>query len=259
MRNHLISLFICLLCIVSMSFISSSLFQNDNFPNDDKTRIKLIIDGKESANWVFAGNSITQGAKHTHGMRAYPEIFAERIRWELQRFNDVVINTAISGHTTLNVLSDFDRRVTQFNPKVVVLMIGTNDAELGRNISVDQYESNLEQLVQKIRTINAIPILLSSTIIIVEKNPERNRLVDYVARMKKVAQSHNVIFVDNWKIWNGDLQDQYGGEVLKKLLNDPLHPNGYGHQEIAIALFKELSIFDPNAPTCGASYYEGYH
>jgi len=32
-----------------------------------------------------------------------------------------------------------------------------------------------------------------------------------------------------------------------------------GHQEIAVALFKELSIFDPNAPTCGGVYYEGYH
>jgi hypothetical protein len=43
------------------------------------------------------------------------------------------------------------------------------------------------------------------------------------------------------------------------LLNDPLHPNGQGHKEIAFALFKELSIFDEKMPTCGGEYYEGKH
>ena len=28
--------------------------------------------------WLFYGDSITHGAAHTHGFRAFPEIFAER-------------------------------------------------------------------------------------------------------------------------------------------------------------------------------------
>jgi acyl-CoA thioesterase-1 len=42
-------------------------------------------------------------------------------------------------------------------------------------------------------------------------------------------------------------------------LNDPLHPNQTGHQEIARLMFKELSIFDPAAASCGGKYYEGDH
>ena len=138
-------------------------------------------------------------------------------------------------------------------------MIGTNDAAKGNNISIDQFEQNLIELVRKIREIGAIPILMSPNIIIIEKNPERSKLCEYVVKIKEVAQFKNVVYVDNWKIWSTDLQTKYKGEVYKELLNDPLHPNGFGHQEIARALFKELSIFDPLAPTCGGEYYEGYH
>lgn len=227
--------------------------------NDDLSRINKMLKYEQSLIWLFTGNSITQGAKHTHGMRSFSEIFAERIRWEMQRKSDFVINTGVSGSTTLQVLNDFDKRIAQFNPKVVILMIGTNDAAEDRNITLKQYRQNLTDLTQRIREIGAIPILLSPNTIIIEKSLERGRLAEYVVMMKDVALHEDVIFVDNWNIWSTDLQIKYNGRVFKELLNDPLHPNGLGHQEIAVALFKELSIFDPNAPTCGGVYYEGYH
>ena len=252
-------LYTCFFIIVSCFIFPSGTNLIDDFSQEDKMIIKTLLEDKESFNWVFTGNSITQGAKHTHGMRSYPEIFAERVRWEMHRSNDFIINTGISGNTTQNILNDFDKRVNQFKPKVVVLMIGTNDAAKGNNISIDQFEQNLIELVRKIREIGAIPILMSPNIIIIEKNPERSKLGEYVVKIKEVAQFKNVVYVDNWKIWSTDLQTKYKGEVYKELLNDPLHPNGFGHQEIARALFKELSIFDPLAPTCGGEYYEGYH
>ncbi len=244
----------------SLKFTYSNKTPNDeDFASKDKEKILSLLSQKEPINWVFTGNSITHGAKHTHGMRSYPEIFAERIRWELQRTTDFVINTGISGHTTQQILSDFDNRVSQFKPKVVAMMIGTNDAANNNNISVDQYGANLKAIIGKIRKIEAVPILLTPNIIIVEKSPERNRLFEYVSKMKAIAQEEKVILVDNWNIWSVELQAKYNGEVFKHLLNDPLHPNGFGHQEIAMALFKELSIFDPESPTCGGEYYEGYH
>lgn len=252
-----LAIFSC--CVLSISLLSSNSVQKDQNSCDDKVRVKAIIEGKEPVNWVFTGNSITQGAKHTHGMRGYPEIFSERIRWELGKSYDFIINTAISGHTTRNILADFERRVSRFNPKVVVLMIGTNDAAQDRNIPVKEFGENLGQIIDKIREIGAIPIILSPNIIITEKSPERTTLYLYVEKTGEVAAAKNIIYVDNWAIWGTELQQKYNGEVFKELLNDPLHPNGYGHQEIAIALFKELSIFDPDAPTCGGEYYEGEH
>lgn len=245
-----------LLILLCLSYSSIGFSQE---LTDDKTKIQSIFANKNSTTWVFTGNSITQGAKHTHGMRSYPEIFEERIRWEMGRFADVVINTAISGNTTKNILDGFKQRVIRFQPDVVVLMIGTNDAAVRNNISIDQFEKNLTVLIGNIRETGAIPVLLTPTPIIIDKAPERKDLEKYVVKIREIALQNNVVLVDNWLIWNTDLQEKYSNSVNRKLLNDPLHPNGYGHQEIAIALFKKLSIFETNAPTCGGEYYEGEH
>lgn len=229
------------------------------FSAKDKAEIKKILEGRESVNWVFTGNSITQGAKHTHGMRSFPEIFAERIRWEMHRTSDFIINTAFSGNTTEDIIKNFDHRVSRFNPRVVVLMIGTNDAAVSKNISVEQYGKNLVTLINDIRKIGAVPILMTPTPIIEEKAPERASISRYIAEMRRIAAHSHVILVDHWKVWNFDLREKYKDGVYKKLLNDPLHPNGYGHLEIAWLLFKELSIFDPLEATCNGDYYEGEH
>jgi len=227
---------------------------------DDHAKIKAIFENKTPVTWLFTGNSITQGAKHTHGLRSYSEIFSERIRFEKGRSSDVIINTAISGHTSQNILNDFQQRIARFHPNVVVLMIGTNDACTdSRNISVDQFEANLIQMIVKIREMDAVPVLLTPTPIITDKAPERKDLERYVIKMREVAEKNQVILVDNWLIWNTELKAKYKGAVNRELMNDPLHPNGNGHKEIAIALFKAFSIFNANDPTCGGEYYEGDH
>jgi len=64
--------------------------------------------------------------------------------------------------------------------------------------------------------------------------------------------------VDNYSYWSETLQ-QGKTDVYKEWLNDPLHPDGDGHSEIARLMFKELAIFDRATPTCGGPYYEGEH
>ena len=65
-----------------------------------------------------------------------------------------------------------------------------------------------------------------------------------------MASSENIILIDNWAIWNNELRIKYGDTFYDKLLSDPLHPNGNGHKEIAIAIFRELELFDENSFTC---------
>lgn len=217
---------------------------------DDLSLVSRLLEEKKPVTWLFTGDSITQGAKHTNGMRAFPEIFGERVRWEINRPYDIVINTAISGNASQNIVNDFELRVAKYNPDVVFLMIGTNDAAIERDISPGQFGENLLILIERIRAIKSIPILMSPNRIVAEQSLNRSRLEDYVFRMREVVKDKNIVFVDNWEIWNNELQNKYEGKVNKKLLNDLLHPNGYGHKELAIALFKRLSIFDPSSPTC---------
>lgn len=235
----------------------SDIFSLQDVP--DKARISdLLKEKKTPLIWVFTGDSITQGAKHTHGFRSYPEIFAERIRWELGRVRDVIINTGISGNTTQTILDDFNWRVKQFRPNVVSLMIGTNDCAKER-VNIESFEKNLFSLVKTFRDIDAIPVLHTPNIIITEKDPSRPRLSEYVSVTRKVAATEKVILVDNYRYWQETLESKSGEKVYKDWLNDPLHPDGEGHSEIARLIFRELLIFDPAAATCGGPYYEGEH
>lgn len=226
---------------------------------DDVVALKKLIEGETPVKWIFTGDSITHGAKHTHGFRSYPEIFAERIRWEMKRMRDIIINTGISGNTTQNILDDFDWRIGQFNPDVVSVMIGTNDCASTRNIGLDVFEYNLDTLISMIRGFGAIPLLQTPNIIIEGKASERKRLFEYASVMRKLAGEKKVVLIDNYKYWQNKVQHKGKEIIFKKWLNDPLHPNGEGHSEIARLMFKELSIFDPDAPTCGAPYFEGVH
>ncbi len=220
----------------------------------DLEKISALLDKKEPNIWLFTGDSITHGVKHTHGERSYPEIFQERVRYEIRRYRDVVINTGISGHTTENLLQDFDWRVSHFRPSVVSFMLGTNDCAR-QKVLPETYYQNLRTLVSKIRSMDAVPVMHTPNTIISEKAPERQSLPDYITLIRQVALEDGVIVVDNYKHWYQTDEVTVHG----KWLNDALHPNGTGHREIAHELFKSLGIFDPNDPTCGAPYYEGDH
>src|SRR5580698_4140403 len=61
--------------------------------DDNGDAIRALLKGKEHVVWLITGDSITHGALHTCGWRSYPELFGERVRWELYRVRDIVINT----------------------------------------------------------------------------------------------------------------------------------------------------------------------
>jgi lysophospholipase L1-like esterase len=221
---------------------------------DDISKLKTLLAAKDPMIWLFTGDSITHGVKHTHGERSYPEIAQERIRYEIKRYRDVVINTGISGHTTQLVLDDFQWRVAHFKPSVVSFMLGTNDCALEK-VNPEQFHSNLKQLITSIRALGAIPIMHTPNTIIASKAKERITIGKYTTLIRQVAQEQRVILVDNYTHW---LQADET-EVHRSWLNDALHPNGTGHKQIAHTFFKAIDIFDPEAPTCGAPYYEGEH
>ena len=103
--------------------------------------IRQLFKDTTPVTWVFTGDSITHGALHTMGWRDYPQHFAERVRWEMSRYRDVVINTGISGDRMPGLLKDADWRVYRFQPKVVSLMMGMNDCTAGA-AGRDEYRKN---------------------------------------------------------------------------------------------------------------------
>ncbi|NMA42275.1 MAG: SGNH/GDSL hydrolase family protein [Oligosphaeraceae bacterium] len=206
--------------------------------------------------WVFYGDSITQGAVHTHGWRAFPEIFAECLRYENRRPLDRVINSGISGHTSEELLNglQYDWRVRSLQPSVVIIMIGMNDIVSGR--TPEKFQNNLSNLVDRIRSDGAIPILQTSNTIQKVENPTKpyqknyliryERLPQYMEIVRTVAREKDVILVDHFSHWSKNAADP---DVLASWLGETIHPGGRGHREIATLLLKTIGMYSPQSQT----------
>jgi lysophospholipase L1-like esterase len=216
-------------------------------PGPDLFRpIKDLLSGSAHLTWVFTGDSITHGALHTMGWRSYPEHFAERVRWELQRLQDVVINTGISGDRMSRLLQNDDWRVWRFQPDVVSLMMGMNDCVDGPRGRFE-YRRNLATFLKGAEQHRAKLLLHAPNPIIFAANARRHDLPAYVDELRGFAHDHGLPLIDHYQYWLG----AHKPDDLVYLLNDgAIHPNQYGHIEMAKLMFQKLGIFDPESRTC---------
>jgi lysophospholipase L1-like esterase len=216
-------------------------------PDSGLSGIKQLLARKEAVCWIFTGDSITHGALHTHGWRSYPEHFAERVRWELKRFRDLVINTGISGDRTEGLLADIDWRVLHLKPDVVSIMIGMNDCTAGPD-GREPFRRNLTAIVERVKSAGAIPLLNTPNTVYVKNSIGRGDLPAYTVIIREVAAATKSGLVDHWAHWKDMKPDQ---EALLPWIEDKsIHPGVYGHREFARLIFRELGIFDPKSPTC---------
>jgi acyl-CoA thioesterase-1 len=210
-------------------------------------RIKQLLGGSDPATWVLTGDSITHGALHTLGWRSYPEHFAERVRWELRRVRDVVINTGISGERTGGLLADFEWRAARFQPHVVSIMLGMNDCTAGAD-GRETFRATLVQLVERSRAAGAVPLLHTPNTVYVKNSVGREDLSAYAQIVRDVAAETAAPLVDHYQHWQEQKPDQ---EALLAWLEDQsIHPGVYGHRAFARLIFRELGIFDDQSPTC---------
>ncbi|MBQ9337320.1 MAG: SGNH/GDSL hydrolase family protein [Lentisphaeria bacterium] len=197
-------------------------------------RIKAILSGSEPARWLFYGDSLTHGAKHTCGMRDYTEYFRERVLWELHRRNDLVLNSAYSGFTAADLLRDFDWRAAAFRPTAAFVMIGGNDV---KKVTPEVFAEQLDELLDRFDAIGCRTVLQTPIPVLRDLDPSRARLPELAEAMRQTAARRSVPLIDHFAAWSKDPAEFY-------LHADELHPNGLGHIRIAHDIFKALDIFE---------------
>ena len=202
--------------------------------------------------WVFYGDSITHGAAHTHGWRSFPEIFAERVRWELKQSADVIVNTAYSGRTAkaLSQKEAFDACVTRFAPDAVFLMAGTNDIVRTEG-GAEGFRGYLDAVVEQIVQLGAIPIVQNYPPVAKSENPgyvkRYEEMPAYNAVIAETAAKYGAIFVDHWSHWREHAPTP---EILDSWLGETIHPGARGHFEMAMTIFRTLGIYSAESPCC---------
>ncbi|MDZ4993062.1 SGNH/GDSL hydrolase family protein [Clostridium perfringens] len=212
-----------------------------------------MVRGDKGLSIVFTGDSITHGPLHTKGYRSYSEHFRERLKEEfinnITKENIMVFNTGISGATTRDIINDFHICVNIYDPDIVFIMLGMNDSS-NQIVSLDEYRSNIIELINKVREIGAIPILQTSNTI--KMDLSRKSLKFYMEIIRDIAREKNVMLIDHYSHWES--LEKENSNIKNELLNDLIHPNEKGHLEIVKFIFKELDIFEEDSYTCNLSY-----
>ncbi|MCH1963948.1 SGNH/GDSL hydrolase family protein [Clostridium perfringens] len=208
-----------------------------------------MIRGDKGSSIVFTGDSITHGPLHTKGYRSYTEHFREILKEKFKNENIMVFNTGVSGATTRDIIRDFHICVNIYDPDVVFIMLGMNDSS-NQIVPLEEYRSNILELINKVREIGAIPIIQTSNII--KMDLSRKSLKFYMDIVRAVARENNVMLIDHYSHWE-ELEKE-NSNLKNELLNDLIHPNEKGHLEIVKFIFKELDIFEEDSYTCNLSY-----
>jgi lysophospholipase L1-like esterase len=208
-------------------------------------RITKFLKSADPIKWLFYGDSITHGALHTFGKRDYVELFSERVRFELERTMDIVINTAISGDNTRGLLAGFDWRVAQFKPNVVFIMIGMNDCSDENDITVEEFKSNLLKLTSMIDDLGALPVLQTTCPILPGQSPERSPYFDsYMDAIRNAALARKLPLIDHTRFWRDNPDNHF------LWMSNEFHPNTDGHRAFAEFLYRCLDIHDNTSRCC---------
>lgn len=233
----------------SKAYVSS----NESCQIEDTTGTYAYIQERLASDkpitWLFMGDSITHGALWTYGYDDFTELFEKRLRNEMGRTGDIIINTGVSGATTEEFLQNKDSRCFRYDADIVFIMLGMNDCV---TLSVELFEANLKETIKEIREVNEIAILMTPNVA-----PGRlHVLPPYIEAIRKVAKEENVMLIDHFKEWG---ERATTPKVLESWVSVAdsvmqIHPTSLGHLNMAKSIFKAVGIYDFKSPLCTMEY-----
>lgn len=223
-------------------------FTAAEYARRDQERLHEVLAGPP-VTWVFVGDSITQGVVHTHGARSYVELFTERVRGELGRLGDTVVNSGVAGSTAEDVLGEFDWRAGRFAPDVIFVMFGTNDMLAGAD-DVRGFSYRLDQIVQRGRDVGATVVLQTPPPVLAEGTRTPELMAAYAAAVRSVADEVGAVVVDHAAAW-ADAAAALDAEVAPGgWLDDSFHPGARGHRAMAVTLLETCGIASSDSAVC---------
>lgn len=200
-------------------------------------------DARPTHRIVVLGDSITKGVRS--GVLA-EQTFAAVLAAELQQAGCPVkvLNVGIGGERTDQALLRLDRDVLSRKPSVVTVMYGTNDSyvDQGRQdsrLTVDQYRSNLQQLIRQLREAHIQPVLMTPPRWGRTARPNgagqhpNLQLELYVQACRDVARDTQTPLVDHYREWT---EAERAGTDIGTWTTDQCHPNPAGHQRLAASM-----------------------
>lgn len=211
-----------LLTILFLAIMNQISFtQNDDWANLNRYKeenFKLGLPSENENRIVFMGNSITEGWPQLD-----PDFFKDK----------PYINRGISGQTTPQMLVRFRQDVVSLNPKVVVILAGTNDIAGNTGPStLEMIEDNIASMAE-IAKANNIKVILCSVLPVYDYpwkpglNPA-NKIVELNKWIKDYSIKNEIVYADYFSA----MADDRNG-LKKEYSEDGVHPNLSGYKIMA--------------------------
>lgn len=216
-----------------------------------ETRLTERLKSPAPITWLFAGDSITHGSVHLLEFRGYVQLFEERVRTELRRHFDTVINTGVGGWSLADILAHREHVIFRFQPTIVSLAIGMNDAAHVPLADMDRWETSLDGLLREIRSTSCEAIILHTPPLVdgLSQRPmaqKRLNVPAFCEVIRRQAQIHGAILVDHHAFWSERMATNE--RVLLFSQSDTIHPNTYGHRMMTECLCRALGLWNSASP-----------
>lgn len=204
--------------ILSIFLLSSLSVQGQDWPNLNRYRAEnsLLSNLKRfEKRVVFMGNSITQGWKESR-----PDFFSK----------NAYICRGISGQTTPQMLVRFRQDVILLNPKVVVILGGTNDIAGNTGSStLEMIQHNLASMAE-LAHANKIRVVLSSVLPVYDYPwkpglEPAQKIVTLNAWIKRYCEEKGFIYLD---YFTPMANDRHG--MKEELTYDGVHCTEEGYK-----------------------------
>ena len=167
---------------------------------------------KDGDVWVMAGDSIT--AQHLHSNYFEAFCFA---RYPQLKF--AFRNSGVGGHTIPSTLARFDYDIAAWKPTVVSVELGMNDQG---GTPTEKFVANMGVLVERIRAINARPVIFSASPMnngsTLSRLGRNQRLHEYAVALRTFTASEKLPYADQFHA----LLDIWGNNKPKELLANSL-------------------------------------
>ena len=176
---------------------------------------------------LILGDSLSAGYR-LPAEQAWASLLAER--WQKLSPPIAVVNGSISGNTSAQGLERLSTLLEQHKPNWVLIELGANDGLQG--LSVEQLETNLQQIIDKITQSGAKPLLM---LIRIPPNYGKRYTSSFEKIYSKLAQDNHI-----------PLLPFYMETVITKpewIQQDGIHPTEEAQPSITDFMEKQLSAY----------------
>ncbi|MFU0827162.1 MAG: SGNH/GDSL hydrolase family protein [Lachnoclostridium sp.] len=204
---------------------------------------------------VFAGDSVTDmGSAQPVGEglfdnvgRSYVRVIENMLAAYYPEIPVRITNSGVSGDTSRDLAARFDRDVVALNPDWVSICIGINDvwrqfdcpAMLDVQVIPEEYEENLEQMIEKVeKTVKGVFILSPYYIEPNRNDKMRARMDEYVAIAERLAKKHGCVFVNFQEMYERYCSIRHSSFIAW----DRIHPNQVGATLMAREFLKHCDF-----------------